>query len=556
MAQQSLEAELLLGLFSTPDQDGRGQQATEAWREPHSWQSVLGEFEAAHDEPAPLPGTEPAARRKSSSGHRHIVHFIHQILAPDGGRERDVTGYSADFEPPACRPAPAEGFKPDFDPPEAPESETGRNESAWSVFQPVEAAIPSGAGTEQERPRQVEAPAGGPAPRRQVRGEADIEQNNEGAPELEAAEPDAPAVAPEAPQPAQVPERGETARPDAPVVMQKEARRPLEAVQPHAGRQSQDPVEPRPGADEAKFAWMPEAAGDTERAAPVMAVRLRAMPQPAQPFSKECAPAAKPEPVSKGFTAAEQDRGDHPVPDSAAADWSDPASSDSSAGGPRPTTRSSGHKAAQQQCGEAEPMRPRPEKARDVVSANAASAEAPAQGGRLFAAEEARPPEIVPILSHDPIEISKPAAGNSGVGELRVKLEVPESEPVLVRFVDRGGEVHVLVRSEDPGASTRLAVGLEDLQQKLEAHETQVEAWVAGNDGGEGAEAVVETILETAGPSERHAAASAGQSAAKRNPDGQQHPRRTWPDWLELLTERSDEAALRRFQKGTRSWRQ
>lgn len=556
MAQQSLEAELLLGLFSTPDQDGQGQPASEAGRETDSWQSVLGELEAAQVEPSPLPGAVPATRRKNLSGQRHSVHFIHELLAPAGRRERDVTEFSPDLELPAGQPGQPAGLKPDPDPPKTPESEARINESARFAFQPVEAAIPNGFGTEQERPRQAAAPSPGPVPGSQIRCESDTGEKNDGASKLEAAEPDVPAAPPEAPRPAPVQERRETARPDAPVAFQREARRPLEAAPPHAARQSQDPVDPRPSADEVESLWRSEAAGNTERAAPVMAVRLRAMPEPARPLPKETASTAKPEPVTRGFTADGQDSGKHPVPDSGAADWSDPASSDSLADGLLPATRRGGPGPAQKQCFEAQPAHPRPEKARDVFSVNASFAGTPHQGSRGFVLEEPRLPEIVPILSHEPMEIARPASESSGVGEIKVKLEVPESEPVHVRFVDRGGEVHVLVRSEQPGASARLTVGLEDLQRKLETHETQVEAWVAGNDGGEGAEAAVETAWEKVEPSERHNAASAGQSGARGSPDGQQHPRRTWPDWLDLLIERSDEAALRRFQKGTRSWRQ
>lgn len=555
MAQQSLEAELLLGLFSAPDQEGRGQPASAAKEETDSWQSVLGELEAGQDAPAPLPGTEPATRRRSPSGHRHIVHYIHHVLPPAGRREREVTGFSIDFAPPAGDPRLSEAVEPDLDPPTTPESEAGINESAPVAFQPVGAAIPHSIGTGQERPRQVAAPARDPAPRPQVRREEDVEEKNEteGAPKLKAAEPDVPFTASEAPQPAPVEERRETARPEAPVAAKKAARSPQEAAQPHApGRQSKEPVESRPSANEAKFPWIPDAVEHTERAAPVMAARLRTMPEPVHPSPKECGSTQKAEAAPRDFTAAGQNGEEHRVADSGAADWSDPPSSDSLADDLRPTARRSGLGPAQRQGGEAQPASQRPERARDSFSANASSAEAPQQGSRLFAPEEPRLPEIVPILSHEPIEMTRPAAGNSGVGEIKVKLEVPESEPVHVRFVDRGGEVHVLVRSEQPGASTRLAVGLEDLQQKLEAQETHLEAWIAGNDGGEGAEAAV----ETAEPADRPTAASTGQGGARGNPDGQHHSRRTWPDWLELLAERSDEAALRRFQKGTRSWRQ
>lgn len=559
VAQQSLEAELLLGLFGAPEQEGRGQAASEAERETDSWQSVLGELEAGQDAPAPSPGAEPATRRKSSPGHPRIVHFIHQILPPAGRSEREGAAFSIDFEQPAGEPRPHEALKPDFDPPAAPETEEGIPDTAPAAFQPIEAAIPSGAGTEQERPREVAARVCAPAPRPQVRREEDIEDNDEGALTLKAAEPHVPAAAAEAPQPAPVPERVESKRPEAPAVIQREARRPLETAQPHAPRrQSQGPVEPRSSADEPKLPSMPEAAENPDRAAPVMAVRLRAMPEPVQPSSKESAPANKPEPAPAEFSRAGEDGEEQPVADAGAADWSDPGSTDSGAHGLQATARRSGSSPARRQSGEAQPDHPRPDKPRDAFSASAGSAEAPQQGSRVFEPDEPRPAEIVPILSHEPIEISKPAPGNTGVGEIKVKLEVPESEPVHVRFVDRGGEVHVLVRSEQPGASTRLAAGLEDLQQKLEAQQTQMEAWTAPNDGFEGAEQAVETVREIAehSVSEPHTAANAGQGGARGNPDGQQNARRGWPEWLELLAERSDEAALRRFQKGTRSWRQ
>lgn len=123
---------------------------------------------------------------------------------------------------------------------------------------------------------------------------------------------------------------------------------------------------------------------------------------------------------------------------------------------------------------------------------------------------------------------------------IRVKLDVPEAEPVHVQFVHRAGEVHVLVRSNEPGASTQLASRIDELTHELRTSGAEAEPW-AGNE--EAQETQREDATRQTGAPDRNTAEARDQSA------GERRSQRQLPEWLELLAEREDEAALRRFRR-------
>lgn len=164
-----------------------------------------------------------------------------------------------------------------------------------------------------------------------------------------------------------------------------------------------------------------------------------------------------------------------------------------------------------------------------------------------------RPSPAQPVEDRKQQTIVQPA--------IKVRLDVPESEPVHVQFVQRAGEVHVLVRSNEPGASARLASGIEELAQDLSTGGAKTESWA----GGEGPDGLVSSNERTEWQREesvaRPSATAEGTSADSREQSaGERRNHRPLPEWLEMLSEREDEAALRRFrrlgEKGTPTWRQ
>jgi len=196
---------------------------------------------------------------------------------------------------------------------------------------------------------------------------------------------------------------------------------------------------------------------------------------------------------------------------------------------------------------------PRRETEREIPRAAETSGRAFSDGGHYSSPDSSQPVErpasvrperadARPAISHEVVEAKDHAPKAAAPSELRLKLDLPEAEPVHVRFVERGGEVHVLVRSDQPGASTRLASGLDEFHRSVEARGSQAETW-----------------LEAPAEDERleySASDETGRTANRGSSNGQQRGGRATPDWLELLSEREDETALRRFQDGRTTWHQ
>ncbi len=165
----------------------------------------------------------------------------------------------------------------------------------------------------------------------------------------------------------------------------------------------------------------------------------------------------------------------------------------------------------------------------------------------------ARPPrtEAVSVPAHRVVEAPERPVNPAAPNEIRLQLDLPEAQPLHVRFVERGGEVHVIVRSNEPGASTRLASGLDEFHRSIETGGSRAETWLAAPETVEPAATSSERFLRDDNESqERPASAEQDRTANKSNSNSHQKGGRAMPDWLELLAEREDETALRRFQNG------
>jgi hypothetical protein len=160
----------------------------------------------------------------------------------------------------------------------------------------------------------------------------------------------------------------------------------------------------------------------------------------------------------------------------------------------------------------------------------------------------------------EPATPARQAPASAGLNQLNLKLELPQSEPVHVRFVERAGEIHVVVRSDQPGASTRLASGLDQFQTDLAAGGSQVEAWTASPESDVAAAAAADGVIAELEPVEPIRAAEQSFGQTREQSGGNQREKGALPEWAELLSEREDEAALRRLrnaaQRGSERWRQ
>jgi hypothetical protein len=118
----------------------------------------------------------------------------------------------------------------------------------------------------------------------------------------------------------------------------------------------------------------------------------------------------------------------------------------------------------------------------------------------------------------------------------------------------------VLVRSEEPGASTRLASGLDEFQRDLGVSGSQAETWFAPPDAADFAAASPDGAVAEREPIGPHPILEQRNGPMREQFGGNQRGRGALPEWVELLSERADETALRRLrsetQKGNDTWRQ
>lgn len=165
-------------------------------------------------------------------------------------------------------------------------------------------------------------------------------------------------------------------------------------------------------------------------------------------------------------------------------------------------------------------------------------------------------------LASAPSETAESASQrlSSGMNQINLRLDLPQSDPVHLRFVERAGEIHVVVRSDQPGASTRLASGLEEFQRDIGSGGSQVETWVTPPEEVSVAATAPDPTRGEREPLASAAAAERSFSGLGDQTGGSQRGRGSMSEWAELLSEREDESALRRLrsaaQGGQDAWRQ
>jgi len=116
------------------------------------------------------------------------------------------------------------------------------------------------------------------------------------------------------------------------------------------------------------------------------------------------------------------------------------------------------------------------------------------------------------------------------VRNVHMQLVSDDNRRVDVRLIDRGGELHVSVKSADPALTQNLQDHLPDLTARLEKQHMQTEVWVP-----KAAEPAKADAGSTNGsPSDSNARSYSGNSEGRK--DGRQQGKPDWVDALEKYT--------------------
>ncbi len=137
----------------------------------------------------------------------------------------------------------------------------------------------------------------------------------------------------------------------------------------------------------------------------------------------------------------------------------------------------------------------------------------------------------------------QPESVKAPVREFSVRITDPQARAADVRVVDRGGELHVAVRSGDPGLADSLRGDLSNLVSRIERSAVHAEIWrpesSPASGGGSG---------DSRGDSEGRSGFSHGQGQyqgeGRGHGDGRGHPRA--PQWIEDLEEVPGRRQIRR----------
>ncbi len=136
-----------------------------------------------------------------------------------------------------------------------------------------------------------------------------------------------------------------------------------------------------------------------------------------------------------------------------------------------------------------------------------------------------------------------PSAPAAPARELSFRLERNQGvdSPVTVRFAERGGEIHVAVRSADEAVAKSLRSDLDGLAKRLEGHGLQTDRWtppqaLASNLGqaGEG-QPKDGDLSRQRDPNGRQGQGQNGQGEPDRDRSGSGDQRQSRPRWLEEL---------------------
>lgn len=176
-----------------------------------------------------------------------------------------------------------------------------------------------------------------------------------------------------------------------------------------------------------------------------------------------------------------------------------------------------------------------------AISENLTGGTAEAAGStasaRNSSAAKAPESEHAPQFMEPQDENAKPSGER--VNDVSLRLTGKDQSPVQVRLTERGGELHVSVRTQDAGLTHGLRDGLSDLVGRLEHSGYRAETWQpannrqgSGNDPGRDGDA--------RGNSGQNG--SSGSGAKQHNPrDGQQQNRQSqqWLSEMEANSQRS-----------------
>jgi hypothetical protein len=153
------------------------------------------------------------------------------------------------------------------------------------------------------------------------------------------------------------------------------------------------------------------------------------------------------------------------------------------------------------------------------------------------AKNDAHPVLTSSIARSEPVS-SPPAAPSSSGRDFTVRIPDLTDRGTNVRFVERGGEVHVSVRTGDAELAQLLRGGLGDLSGRLQHTGVQAEVWRPGSDASHS-----DSQAQSSDP--RDSGGRRNQSGAQR--DGEDQPSEDKPRWVEELESFGEPAAANKY---------
>jgi uncharacterized membrane protein YgcG len=148
----------------------------------------------------------------------------------------------------------------------------------------------------------------------------------------------------------------------------------------------------------------------------------------------------------------------------------------------------------------------------------------------FHAAPPAKPDAPQPLAVPDHVADMQTESPKAPVREFTVRITDPQARAADVRVVDRGGELHVAVRSGDPGLADSLRSDLSNLVSRLDRNAVHAEIWrpdVRPSSNGSAADSRGES--ESGSGFFQGGGQDSGQG--RGNNDGRGHPRA--PQWLD-----------------------